>query len=134
MSEHRLGAAEIRFAFLIEPPFCYRASDGAVTGCDVEVARHCLHAVGVETIVFLETEFPELLPGLADGRWDMTTGLFAGDSPISAVRFGRCLTGSSFVRTTRTKSSDMGHSREHARCGWPWCGIKFSMEPLFAWA
>jgi polar amino acid transport system substrate-binding protein len=89
MSEHRLGAAGIRFAFLIEPPFCYRASDGAVTGCDVEVARHCLHAVGVETIVFLETEFPELLPGLADGRWDMTTGLFVTDERRRLADFSR---------------------------------------------
>ncbi len=89
MSEHRLGAAGIRFAFLIEPPFCYRASDGAVTGCDVEVARHCLHTIGVETIVFLETEFPELLPGLANGRWDMTTGLFVTDERRRLADFSR---------------------------------------------
>jgi|SRR5271166_1192404 len=89
MSEHGLGAAEIRFAFLIEPPFCYRASDGAVTGCDVEVARHCLHTVGVETIVFLETEFAELLPGLANGRWDMTTGLFVTDERRRLADFSR---------------------------------------------
>jgi polar amino acid transport system substrate-binding protein len=67
---------ELRFAFLIEPPFCYRASDGAITGCDVEVARHVAQRIGVGALDPVETEFAELLPGLADGRWDMTTGLF----------------------------------------------------------
>ncbi|MBV8661504.1 MAG: transporter substrate-binding domain-containing protein, partial [Hyphomicrobiales bacterium] len=70
------GEPALRFAFLIEPPFCFRTEDGAVTGCDVEVARHVLRAVGVGSPAMVETEFAELLPGLADGRWDMTTGLF----------------------------------------------------------
>jgi polar amino acid transport system substrate-binding protein len=67
---------DVRFAFLVEPPFCYRQPNGAVTGCDVELARHGLGEIAVRSITFVETEFSELLPGLADGRWEMTTGLF----------------------------------------------------------
>ena len=37
---------DVRFAFLIEPPFCSRTATGAVTGCDVELARHVLHEIG----------------------------------------------------------------------------------------
>jgi polar amino acid transport system substrate-binding protein len=67
---------DFRFAYLIEPPFCYRTADGAVAGCDVEVARYVSQVLGVASFTPVETAFAELLPGLADGRWDMTTGLF----------------------------------------------------------
>ena len=77
----------VRFAFLIEPPFCYRAADGAVTGCDVEVARHVLREVGAGSFALVETEFAELLPGLADGRWEMTTGLFITSERRGLVDF-----------------------------------------------
>jgi polar amino acid transport system substrate-binding protein len=66
----------VRFAFLEEPPFCYRTADGAVTGCDIALATHILEGLGVGAISFVETEFADLIPGLSDGRWDMTTGLF----------------------------------------------------------
>jgi polar amino acid transport system substrate-binding protein len=80
---------EIRFAFLIEPPFCYRAPEGAVTGCDVEVARHVIRQVGLGAFVPVETAFAELLPGLADGRWDMTTGLFVTAERREVADFSR---------------------------------------------
>jgi polar amino acid transport system substrate-binding protein len=66
----------LKFAYLIEPPFNYREADGTVTGCDVELARHVLQALG-EIFEPVEAEFAELLPGLGHGRWQMTTGLFA---------------------------------------------------------
>jgi polar amino acid transport system substrate-binding protein len=76
MTNPSFASEQIRFAFLEEPPFCYRTADGAVTGADVELARHVLQEVGVGSITFIETEFAELIPGLSDGQWDMTTGLF----------------------------------------------------------
>ncbi len=79
---------EFRFAFLIEPPFCYRAADGDVTGCDVEVARHVALTLGYASFVPVETEFADLLPGLADGRWHMTTGMFV--TPERAGRAAFC--------------------------------------------
>ncbi len=80
---------DLRFAFLIEPPFCYRTSDGTVTGCDVEVARHVIRQNGDRGFVPVETEFAELLPGLADGRWDMTTALFITDERRRVADFSR---------------------------------------------
>src|SRR5262249_51257303 len=66
----------LRSAFLSEPPFCYRTPDDAVTGCDVELARHVARQIGADAFELIETRFAELLPGLIDGRWNMTTGLF----------------------------------------------------------
>jgi polar amino acid transport system substrate-binding protein len=81
--------SEFRFAFLIEPPFCYRASDGSITGCDVELARRVLQEIGVRSFVPVETEFAELLSGLADRRWDMTTGLFITEERRRVADFSR---------------------------------------------
>ncbi|MFK3777766.1 transporter substrate-binding domain-containing protein [Agrobacterium sp. NPDC089420] len=66
----------MKFAYLIEPPFNYRSESGAITGCDVELARVILTMIGISDVDFVETEFSQLLPGLEDRRWDMTTGLF----------------------------------------------------------
>ena len=57
----------LRFAYLIEPPFCYRDAEGRVTGYDVEIARYLLPNLGVPSLQFVETEFSELLAGLTDG-------------------------------------------------------------------
>jgi polar amino acid transport system substrate-binding protein len=77
-----------RFAFLIEPPFCFRAEDGSVTGHDVELARRVLAGLGYR-IEPIETEFDQLLPGLARGTWDMTTGLFVTEARKRVARFSR---------------------------------------------
>lgn len=67
----------MKFAYLIEPPFNYQTEDGAVTGCDVELARFVSQQLEMDEFDCIETEFAELLPGVASGAWDMTTGLFA---------------------------------------------------------
>lgn len=66
----------MRSAYLIEPPFNYRNECGDVTGCDVELARVILAMIGIHDIEFIEAEFSQLLPGLNENLWDMTTGLF----------------------------------------------------------
>ncbi len=91
MSRSRHNDRELRFAFLREPPFCYRLSNGSVTGCDVEVARHVIREIGIVSFMPAETEFAELLPGLEDGRWDMTTGLFITDERRRTVNFSRSI-------------------------------------------
>jgi polar amino acid transport system substrate-binding protein len=58
---------------------CYRTPDGAITGCDVAVAPLVLQEIGIKSLTLVETKFAELLSGLTDGRWDMTTGLFITD-------------------------------------------------------
>ena len=79
----------MKFAYLIEPPFNYREDDGRVSGCDVELARVVFERLGVPDCELVEAEFAELLPGLADGRWQMTTGLFATDERRRHASFSR---------------------------------------------
>lgn len=77
------------FAYLIEPPFNFRNEDGQVTGCDVELARTVLAIAGVQSFKPIETEFAQLLPGVAEGRWRMTTGLFATQERRRIAAFSR---------------------------------------------
>jgi len=77
------------FAYLIEPPFNYREADGSLTGCDVELARTVLQAAELPPLEPLETTFAQLLPGLAAGRWQMTTGLFVTEQRQRLVSFSR---------------------------------------------
>jgi polar amino acid transport system substrate-binding protein len=79
----------LKFAYLIEPPFNYREADGTVTGCDVELARVVFQRLGVNEFELVETEFANLLPGLADARWQMTTGLFATIERQQIASFSR---------------------------------------------
>jgi polar amino acid transport system substrate-binding protein len=73
----------MRFAWIAEPPFGFAARDGRISGCDIELARHVFQRLG-ETFEPVETEFAELLPGLQDGRWDATVGMFI--TPERATR------------------------------------------------
>ena len=57
----------MKFAYLIEPPFNYRTSDGMVTGCDVELVKAIAKAIGDDDLQLIETEFAELLQGVSDG-------------------------------------------------------------------
>ncbi len=77
----------MRFAYLIEPPFNYVDASGHVTGCDVEVARHVFSELGIHNYQLVETAFADLLPGLCDGRWRMTTGLFGTDERRDMAKF-----------------------------------------------
>ena len=79
----------MKFAYLIEPPFNFVDVSGSVTGCDVELARHIYGELGIADFEPVETEFAELLPGLTDGRWRMTTGLFGTEERRKVARFSR---------------------------------------------
>ena len=77
------------FAYLIEPPFNYRDDDGTITGCDIELARTILGMIGYREVEWIEAKFAHLLPGLRDGRWRMTTGLFATEERRQLAAFSR---------------------------------------------
>lgn len=79
----------MKFAYLIEPPFNYVGNDGRVTGCDVELARFVFCALGIVDFEPVETEFARLLPGVGDGRWRMTTGLFGTQERRKMAQFSR---------------------------------------------
>src|SRR5262249_2499540 len=85
----RSSEASMKFAFLVEAPFNYRSADGAVTGCDVELARSVLSTVGIPELELIETEFAQLIPGVAQGLWRMTTGLFATEERRKIAAFSR---------------------------------------------
>lgn len=79
----------MKFAYLIEPPFNYLDDDGAVTGCDVELARYVFTNMGIDSFEPMEAEFADLLPGVAAGRWRMTTGLFGTKERQNVASFSR---------------------------------------------
>lgn len=79
----------MRFAFLQEPPFCFTDASGVLGGCDAMLADKVCQLLELESFSPIETEFAELLPGLASGRWDMTTGLFITDERLKLVDFTR---------------------------------------------
>lgn len=72
----------MRFAWITEPPFNF-LDGGKLTGCDVELVKYAFSELG-ETFEPVHTTFADMLPGLEDGRWDVTTGMFI--TPERAVR------------------------------------------------
>lgn len=79
----------MKFSYLIEPPFNFIDAAGRVTGCDVELARYVYGELGIADFEPVETKFAELLPGLVDGRWRMTTGLFGTKERRKVAQFSR---------------------------------------------
>jgi polar amino acid transport system substrate-binding protein len=80
---------KMRFAFLQEPPFCFTDASGNLSGCDATLAQKLGKTLGLEAFSPVETEFANLLPGLVDDQWDMTTGLFVSDERRTLVDFSR---------------------------------------------
>jgi polar amino acid transport system substrate-binding protein len=76
-------------AILDEPPFCWPTGGGTAAGCDVEVARIALRLAGVHTVHYQLVTFAELIPGVVDGRWDLTTGMFITRARRRSVNFTR---------------------------------------------
>jgi len=77
----------MKFAYLIEPPFNYKKLNGEVTGTDVELAKFIIDELNLGDFESIEAEFADLLPGVASGRWRMTTGLFATDERKQTASF-----------------------------------------------
>ena len=77
-------------AYLDEPPFAIsgRARERP-SGCDMEVALHVLTGAGVGDIRYVRTTFDELIPGLLDQRWHLTTAIFVTDARAEVVDFSR---------------------------------------------
>ncbi len=79
----------MKFAYLIEPPFNYVDENNRVTGCDVELAQTVLEKIGIKQLELIETEFSQLLPGVKQGKWQMTTGLFATEERYQTASFSQ---------------------------------------------
>jgi len=76
-------------AYIDEPPFGRPGLDAKGTGCDVELARFVLHAIGIKEVVTHLTTFAELLPGVAAGRWTLNVPLFVTPQRAALVSFSR---------------------------------------------
>jgi polar amino acid transport system substrate-binding protein len=79
----------VTVAYLDEPPFCIPASDGEPIGADMEVARRVLTGAEVDSVEYALTTFPELIPGLLDGRWQMTTAMFITPERSKIIAYSR---------------------------------------------
>jgi polar amino acid transport system substrate-binding protein len=84
----------MRFAWIDERPFNYlngsadRPDRPDLLGCDVALARAAFARAGVE-FEPVRTTFAELLPGLAQRRWDVTTGMFINPARQQLASFTR---------------------------------------------
>jgi polar amino acid transport system substrate-binding protein len=79
-------------AYLDEPPFGVPTGPGVrPSGCDMDLAHHVLTAVGAANVDYRLTTFPELIPGLLDERWDMTTPIFVTDERAEIIGFSRAV-------------------------------------------
>ena len=110
-------------AYLDEPPFCAPGPHGHPAGCDIEVAEHVLAEAGVRQVVFELATFPELIPGLIDGRWHVSTPMFVTPERAGRIRFaGRCgprSTASWCARATRRRTRATRRSPLIPVRGWP---------------
>jgi len=79
----------IVFAYLDEPPFCGPGADGSAEGCDVSLLSLALKELRVGAVEMRLVSFAELLPGLVDGRWTITTPLFISAERQALVDFSR---------------------------------------------
>lgn len=109
------------FAYIEEPPFA-ATIDGQPSGSDVEVAKAVLARMGIANVEMRKVEFADLLPGVAEGRWTMNTGLFVTPERCKTVAFSNpiwALVDGMIVRTGNPKhiSSYASAGKSDARVG-----------------
>ena len=78
----------MRFAWIEESPFNVAGAGGVPVGCDVALARHAFTLLG-KAFEPVQADFAYLLPGLSDGRWDVTTGMFVTQERSLRASFTR---------------------------------------------
>lgn len=77
---------KVVLAYIEEPPFA-ATIEGQPTGSDVDVARAVLARMAVRNVELRKVEFPDLLPGVAAGKWTMNTALFVTRERAEVVTF-----------------------------------------------
>jgi len=80
---------KVVFAYIDEPPFAQPRPGAEPVGCDVDLVRTILAAIGVQEVEMRLTTFAELLPGVAAGRWTINTPLFVTPERAASVAFSR---------------------------------------------
>ncbi len=77
---------KVVFAYIEEPPFA-ATIDGQPSGSDIDVARAILSRMEIQDVEVRKVEFPDMLPGVAAGRWTMNTALFVTPERAQTVTF-----------------------------------------------
>ncbi len=62
---------EIRVGYAVEPPYAYVTQGAAVTGESPEIVKVIATRLGIPRIVWVQTTFDALIPGLEQGRFDL---------------------------------------------------------------
>jgi polar amino acid transport system substrate-binding protein len=81
-----MTSENVVIAYIEEPPFAATV-DGQPSGSDIDVARAILTRMEVRSVELKKVEFPDLLPGVAAGRWTMNTALFITPERAKTVTF-----------------------------------------------
>lgn len=80
----------VRIAYTNEPPHSWRTTDGRITGESPDVARHVLHAMGVDSIEWVWSPFRSIFLELRSGRVDLVAaGAYITPERARDVRFTR---------------------------------------------
>lgn len=96
----------VTVAYLDEPPFCIPGQHAEPVGADMELARRALTDAGVVINDYALTTFPELIPGLIVGRWQMTTGMFITPERSQVIAYSRPIWAAPDGFVVRTGDSD----------------------------
>jgi polar amino acid transport system substrate-binding protein len=97
---------ETVFAYIDEPPFAFPQSGTWPGGCDAELARAVLNAMGVKNAASRLVTFAELLDGVARHLWTFNTGIFVSDERKEHVRFSKPIWGLSDGLMTARKNAE----------------------------
>ncbi|MDX1967952.1 MAG: ectoine/hydroxyectoine ABC transporter substrate-binding protein EhuB [Planctomycetaceae bacterium] len=62
---------EIRVGYAVEPPYAYVTQGATVTGESPEIVKVIATRLGIPRIVWVQTTFDALIPGLEQGRFDL---------------------------------------------------------------
>lgn len=78
----------LRVGIANEPPYTKVTADGKVTGCEPDVFRAVVKAMGIPDIQGIITPYDAMIPGLKANRWDaITAGLFMKQSRCAEVAY-----------------------------------------------
>jgi polar amino acid transport system substrate-binding protein len=78
---------KVTIAYIEEPPFGWTDADHLATGADIELSETILRAIGATRVDHCLTTFAELIPGVAEGRWDLNVPLFVTPQRSKNVDF-----------------------------------------------
>ncbi len=78
----------IRVGYAVEPPYASLEADSTVSGLFPELAQRISSELGIQQVIWVQTEFNTLIPGLQSNRFDViAAGLVITAERTSIVNF-----------------------------------------------